>query len=388
MTDRYQPSDERALSELLCWAAQGRVPLELTGAGSKRGLGRPVQAAGTLDLSGLRGVTLYEPNELVMRARAGTPLAEITALLAEHRQHLAFEPADYGALLGGASGQGTIGGLFATNLSGPRRLAAGAGRDHILGVSCVSGRGEVFKAGGRVVKNVTGFDLPKLLAGSFGTLAAMTEITFKVMPAPDSGRTLLVRGLSDINANRLMTRALQSPHEVSGAAHLPGSVTAIRVEGAAPSVVHRCQALRRDLADGLPTEELQTTASAEFWREVRDVTALAGAAIVWRLLPPPASAARLVAAITVTQEVRAVYDRGGGLVWLAVTAPDAAADTVRRAIAATGGIATLVRAPADIRAHVPVFQPLPEPLRKLSERVKEAFDPQRILNPGRMYAGM
>lgn len=391
MRDHYQPADEAQLAELLAWACQRQMPLDLLGSGSKRRLGRPVQAAATLSLAELRGITLYEPNELVMRARAGTPLAEITAALSEHRQHLAFEPADYGPLLGEPAGQGTIGGVFAANLAGPRRFFGGGARDHILGVASVSGRGEVFKAGGRVVKNVTGFDLPKLLAGSYGTLAAITELTFKVLPQPEEVRSVLLPGLDDATANRAMTRALQSPHEVSAAAHLPAAltqagraVTALRVEGPGPSVSHRCAALRRELCDVAPADELDTSESLAFWRDVRDVRPLWEARAVWRLQLPPADAAATVAAIARVLAVRALYDRGGGLVWLGTDEVDAGADAVRSHAAC----ATLVRASAEIRAHIPVFPPLPEPLRLLSQRVKDAFDPHRILNPGRMYAGM
>ncbi len=202
------------------------TPLEILGAGTKRNYGRPAEAKRTLGLSRLAGITLYEPNELVMTARPGTPLAEIEANLDRNGQQLAFEPADYGPLLAGAvagkeTGGATIGGIFACDLSGPRRIAAGAARDHILGIKAVSGRAEAFKSGGRVVKNVTGYDMSKLLTGSFGTLAVMTEVTFKVLPAPDDSRTVVIPGLDDRAALGAMIKALGGPWEVTGAAHLP-----------------------------------------------------------------------------------------------------------------------------------------------------------------------
>ena len=234
------------------WAVGEEKPMELVGQGSKRAIGRPSQTDVTLDLSGLTGVTLYEPAELVLSARAGTPLAEIEKLLAENDQQLGFEPMDYGPLFGREAGQGTLGGAIATNLSGPRRIKAGAARDHFLGLSAVTGRGDTIKSGGRVVKNVTGYDLCKLLAGSWGTLAAMTDVTIKVLPRAETEATVLVEGLDDAAACAAMAAAMGSPCDVSGAAHIPDHVaswftglsqpeaaTVLRLEGHAPSVAHR-----------------------------------------------------------------------------------------------------------------------------------------------------
>jgi glycolate oxidase FAD binding subunit len=177
MTDRLKPRDTRDVEDAVRCAVAEDKRLEIVGQGSKRGIGRPSQTDITLDLSGLSGVTLYEPAELVLSARAGTPIAEIEDLLDDNGQQLAFEPADYGPLFGLVTRQGTIGGVIAANLSGSRRIKAGAARDHFLGVTAVTGRAETIKSGGRVVKNVTGYDLCKVFAGSWGTLAAMTEVT-------------------------------------------------------------------------------------------------------------------------------------------------------------------------------------------------------------------
>ena len=256
MTDVLKPRDARDVEEAVRWAVADDKALELAGHGSKRGIGRPSQTDLTLDLSGLTGVTLYEPEELVLSAKAGTPIAEIEALLDENNQQLAFEPADYGALFGQPAGQGTLGGVVAANLSGPRRLKAGAARDHVLGIAAVTGRADTIKTGGRVVKNVTGYDLCKVLAGSWGTLAAMTEITVKVLPKPETEATVLVGGLSDADACAAMAAAMGSSADVSGAAHLPDHVaswfdglpkpeaaTVLRLEGFAPSVKHRREQL-------------------------------------------------------------------------------------------------------------------------------------------------
>src|SRR5215468_6691644 len=224
MTDTLKPRTAKEVEEAVQWALGKGAALELVGRGSKRAIGRPAQSDLTLDLSGLNGVVLYEPQELVLSAQAGTPLAEIEALLAAQWQHLAFEPIDYGMLLSGAAASGTIGGMLAANLCGPRRIAAGAARDHFLGFEAVSGRGETFKSGGRVVKNVTGYDLCKLMAGSWGTLAALTTVTIKTLPRPQTQATVVVCGLDDASAVRGMAAAMATSCDVSGAAHLPAAV--------------------------------------------------------------------------------------------------------------------------------------------------------------------
>jgi glycolate oxidase FAD binding subunit len=402
----FSPESAEQVVEAITWATAEGTPLEVVGRGSKRALGRPVQAAHALDLSRLDGITLYEPEELVLSARAGTPLAAIEAELEERRQMLAFEPPDLGPLLGGAAGAGSIGGVLACNLAGPRRIKAGAARDHFLGVAAVSGRGELFKSGGRVVKNVTGYDLCKLIAGSYGTLAAMTEVTVKVLPRPEKTYTVLLLGLDDAAASQAMTRALGSPHEVSGAAHLPaaqagkstvsyvagagGAVTALRLEGPGPSVEYRCAALRRELADLGETEELHSQNSLVFWRELRGVRPFVDdqQTAVWRLSVAPTAGPDVVGAIG---EGEIFYDWGGGLIWLSLPldgAGDAGAARVREAVAAVGGHATLIRAPLELRAAAPVFQPQGEAAAALTRRVKEGFDPGQVLNPGRMYAGI
>src|SRR6202158_3912560 len=226
MVDALQARDAKDVEAAVQWALAENKSLEIVGRGTKRTLGRPAQSDATLDLSGLSGVTLYEPEELVLSAKAGTPLAEIEALLEKNNQQLAFEPMDYGPLLGGQAGQGTIGGAIAANLSGPRRIKAGAARDHFLGVSAVSGRAETFKSGGRVVKNVTGYDMCKLLAGSWGTLAAMTDVTIKTLPRPETEPTVIVVGVDAARAMQAMAAAMGSSCDVSGAAHLAADVAA------------------------------------------------------------------------------------------------------------------------------------------------------------------
>ena len=402
MADVLKPGSPDEVAALI---AAARTPLEIRGLGTKWALGRPApDGLAVLDLSRLAGITLYEPEELILSARAATPLKTIRAALAEKRQELAFDPPDLSGLLG-ANGEGSIGGAVACNLSGPRRIKAGAARDHFLGFSGVNGRGEAFKSGGRVVKNVTGFDLPKLMAGSFGTLAALTDVTVKVMPKAEKIRTMLIFGLAPEAGVAAMREALGSAHEVAAAAYWPleaaktsavdlvsragASVTALRVEGPGPSAEYRCRALR-GVTTG-ETEELHTQNSEIFWREARDVAPFHGdrAAQIWRISVAPSDGARLVTAITAKLGGRYVLDWAGGLVWLALDPlPDAGVDIVRGQIAPHGGHATLMRAAADVRARVPVFQPDPPALLDLARRIKDGFDPDRRLNPGRMVEGV
>jgi glycolate oxidase FAD binding subunit len=410
MSTILKPENAAQVLDAVAWAAAAETPLDVVGGGSKRAIGRPVNAGHTLDLSALAGVTLYEAEELVMSAGPGTLLSDIHAALAEQRQELAFEPPDYGPLLGGAADAATIGGALSTNFAGPRRLKAGAARDHFLGFEAVSGRGEAFKSGGRVVKNVTGYDLSKIMAGSWGTLGAMTSVTVKVLPMAEKTRTVLVIGC-DVEAGiAAMTQALQSPYEVSGAAWLPetlagisnvsyvrgaeASVAAIRVEGPGPSVEYRCARLREQLSGFGATEELHGHNSGAFWREVRDVAPFAqpgDTRIVWKISVPPQSGAGVMSALTGTLNAEAYLDWAGGLIWLSVPTGqivDGGHEAVRGAIAACGGHATIIRADADIRARVPVFQPQSSGLQALSRRLKESFDPLGTLNVGRMTAGV
>ncbi|SNB69672.1 glycolate oxidase FAD binding subunit [Arboricoccus pini] len=399
-----EPATLEETRDLVAEAVLDGKTLEIMGAGSKRGLGRPVRAERVLSTRRLEGVDLYEPAELVMSAGVGTPMATIQATLAERGQELAFEPADYGVIFDHEPGVQTIGGVFAANLSGPRRLKVGAARDHLLGVTCVTGRGEVIRAGGRVVKNVTGYDLCKLLAGSHGTLAVMTRVIFKVLPRAETSATLLVRGADEQRLLAALRLAMNSSFEVSGAALLPILAAgrskvamlrkpvrlqaALRLEGPPPSVAHRIDALQQLLAEdgGLGFERLDANDTATLWAEIRDLKLLSPALPLWRLSMPPSVAATLSEWIG-QMSAEHLYDWSGGLVWLALKPAWAGeADLIRRALADHGGHATLIRAAYEVRERVPVFEPQPLALAALTRRVKESFDPKHILNPGRMYA--
>jgi glycolate dehydrogenase FAD-binding subunit len=404
VTDILKPRDTKEVEDAVRWALGNDKAFELAGQGSKRTMGRPSQTDLTLDLSGLTGVTLYEPEELVLSVKAGTPLAEIEKLLDDNNQQLAFEPMDYGPLLGGSAGQGTIGGAMAANLSGPRRIKAGAARDHFLGVTAVTGRAETVRSGGRVVKNVTGYDLCKLFAGSWGTLAAMTDVTVKVLPKAEAEATVLVEGLDDARACAAMAAAMGSSCDVSGAAHLPdhvasyfdglpgaAAVTALRLEGFAPSVKHRKDALAALMKPFGKVALLEETDSRALWASVRQVKPFATDAArgrpLWRISTAPARGHEIAAAITPAAQM--FYDWAGGLLWVAMPfADEPGTGAIRAAVASVGGHATLVRASAAVRAAVDVFEPQEPALRALSKRVKDSFDPKGVLNPGRMWAGV
>jgi glycolate oxidase FAD binding subunit len=403
---RFVPTSIDELREAIAAALAAEEPMELVGGGSKRGVGRPLQTPHVLDLGGLSGIRSYEPNELVLTAAAATPLDEIEVALAEARQMLAFEPPDWRKLLGTEATRPTLGGVLACNLSGPRRISAGAARDHFLGFRGVSGRAEVFKAGGKVVKNVTGYDLCKLIAGSYGTLTALEEVTVKVLPRPETVCTVLIGGMTPTMGAACLAQALGSPHEVSGAAYLPSGTTlaagapgppgivALRLEGPGPSVAFRRDALLRELASGHDAHTLDDARSAEFWRAIGDAAAFAGMEerTVWRVSVAPSRGAALGEALAAALDLTWFLDWGGGLLWAAVAgAEDGGAAALRAAIrGADGGgtgHATLIKGPAALRRAVPVFEPQPAALDALSQRIKQSFDPCGILNPGRIVDG-
>lgn len=388
----YQPTTESAVVDAVTAARSARTPLRIVGGGTRVAIGRPIAPPATLSLAGLTGITLYEPAEMVIGAWAGTPLAEIEATLAARGQMLPFEPVDHRIVLG-TDGTPTIGAVAAANISGPRRISAGAARDSLIGVRFVNGLGEVIKAGGRVMKNVTGLDLVKLQSGAFGTLGPLTEVIFKVLPRPEASRTLVLHGLEDSRAIAALSAALTTPFEVSGAAHLPRgadgrAATCLRMEGFSASLDYRCAALTKTLSSFGPCTVIAGEESDTLWRIIRDVAPLASGAphAIWRLSVKPTDGPSVVAAIRATTALAGwYYDWGGGLVWLAHDAAgDGGAHAIRAAVTRAGGHATLIKAPADLRAAVPVFSPEPEPLARLGEGIRRSVDPNGLFNPGLM----
>jgi len=404
--DIARPTQEGELAQIIAQHAKDGRTIEVVGGGSKRAMGRPAEADTVISMENLRGVTLYEPSEMVISAYAGTPLSAVETELDKHNQRLVFEPLEMGPMLGGAPGATTVGGLAATNLSGSRRIYALAARDNLLGIRAVNGRGEMFKSGGRVMKNVTGYDLVRGLAGSWGTLCAFTDVTFKALPKPEESRTLLVPGQPDAIAIELMCAAMTTPYEVSGAIHLQEplaarlkldtarhldtAVTALRIENVSTSVAYRIAQLKKRFSPYGDIVELEHNASEAFWRELQWLSFLSfGDDPVWRISVRPSIAADVVQAISSYMDVKVAYDWSGGLIWLEVPkSADAGAADIRRTIATLGGHATLVRAAKQVRDQVEVFQPLDTGPDRLTRGLKSTFDPARVLGRGRMYAGV
>ncbi len=345
-------------------------PVHIAGGGT-RGLDGPEPV---LNLSGLHGITQYEPGALTLVAHAGTPVTEIEAALEAEGQQLAFEPMDHRGLLG-TTGEPTIGGVVAANISGPRRIQAGACRDFLLGVRYVDGLGQVIKNGGRVMKNVTGYDLVKLMAGSWGTLGVLSEVSLKVLPRPEIETTLAV-GAADVGtAVDLMSTALKSPFEVSSAAYDPlGGQALLRIEGFADSVAYRVGRLREIL--GGECTELEN--SRNRWVDLRDLRAFKDLqGDVWRLSVKPGDAASLAERIDAD---RTLFDWGGGLIWVLVPK----GTDLRARLGHFEGHATLVRAEADTIVEFGRFQPESTQIQALTKAIRKRFDPRNVFNPGLM----
>ena len=386
-------------------AVMDRVPLAIEGGGGLSGLGRPMLSERTLKLDGLTGVVEYSPSELYATFRAGETLADARAALAENRQRVPFDPPDLTGLYGDSGRPATMGGVVAAALSGPSRVAVGAARDYVVGVGFVDGQGQALKGGGRVMKNVTGYDLCKLTTGAFGTLGAITDVTFKVLPFANSEVTLLAHELNDAAAQAMMSAAFKSPFEPVGAAHLPASaaaaisgsagasaLTALRFEGFPDSLSYRMNAIRSFLPSGLELTELEAEPSQLFWEGVREVVPFKAPdpRALWRISTSPTQGPKLVAEIAQSLEVEAFYDWAGGLIWLAVApnALNAGNDVIRPLIAAHGGHGTIMRAEQSVRVAVEVFEPLSAPLLQLTQGLKLTFDPFKTLNGGCMYAAV
>ena len=371
------------------------APVSIRGSSTRSGFGRHVEADDVLSTRGLDGIVFYEPAEMMMSVHAGTPVSLVEQTLEEKGQMLPFEPGDHRRLYG-TNGEPTFGAVAAANISGPRRIQAGAARDSIVGLRFVNGRGEIIKSGGRVMKNVTGLDLVKLYCGSYGSLGILTEITFKVLPRPERVWTLVLDGLGDSEAIKALTAAMGSPFEISGAAHLPAhggapSRTLLRLECMAASVRDRMTALQTFLADPAPSRVVDGEETISLWRDVRDgaFVAMPSGNAVWRVSVKPTDGPTLIAALSNAPPERYLFDWSGGLVWLSMPITgDAGAAAIRAALTGLGGHATLIRAPDDIRRSVDVFQPLPEALMKITAGLKHSSDPRRLFNPGIMYPGI
>jgi glycolate oxidase FAD binding subunit len=406
-SETHFPTNEDELSALIIEAAERRLPLEVCGNRTKRDIGKPLDVDTRISTLEMKGVTHYEPTELVISALSGTPLNEIEAELTKNRQEFAFEPCrlDRFALPDNDGSSPTIGGIVATNACGPRRILRGSARDHLLGIRAVNGKGEIIKAGGRVMKNVTGYDLARGLAGSWGTLAVLSELTLKVQPKSEETRTLIFLNLSDEGAVSAMCQAMGSPYEVSATVHLheplvrrfPNQdvanigkpLTALRLENFHLAVDTRAARLCHQLKPFGTIYELDDARSRAFWADVRDLGYFANDWPLWRITVAPHLAAKLMGTLRTHLECHAAFEWSGGLLWVEVPpSMDANATILRRLIAEFQADAQLVRASLDARLGVDVFHPLAEANMRLIRGMKDAFDPHRLLNPGRMYPGI
>ena len=389
MSAMIAPVDEAGIIAAVQAARAAREPLAIEGQGSKRGMLRPVQSARSLSTRGLTGVTLYRPSELIISARAGTPLAEIEATLAEKGQQLIAESPYLNGVFG-TTAPPSIGGVVAANLSGPRRITWGATRDHVMGLRFINGAGEVIRSGGRVLKNVTGLDLCKLLSGSYGTLGVITEVTLKVLPAPEASATLLIETPDLASAVAALSAGLGSPFGVSAATALPVKdhvIAAVRLEDFAASVAYRMEKLRGVL-DRFGTQRVMEDAESRiFWRGVREVEPLQVVPdeAIWRVSVRPSAGPQIAAAASAIGG-RVMLDWGGGLVWIAASPSSANHMLISEAAHTQGGAAMLFRAPESLRLAVPVLPEEAAPLAKIGARVKEALDPGGLFNPGHIRA--
>ena len=392
------PDNLNEMLSVIAEAMADGTPLSVWGCASKSDWGYAIADSRQVSVDRWAGIIDYQPDELILTVRAGTPMTEINATLANKNQMLGFEPPDPSALFAKTDlrNKGSIGGVLATNSSGSRRLTAGAARDFLLGFEAASGRGERFRSGGKVVKNVTGYDLSKLICGSFGTLAIMDELTLKTLPRPEASKSILIPAADLATAVRHIAAILATPHEPSAAAILPSDIAAlagfgygqilavIRFEGFTISVNDRVNAVLSLYPDG---DSIDDAASQTLWKAIGDTALLADAAgDIWKLSCAPSAAPLVINALPDEWPLRYYADWAGGLLWLDVPTGDVVGTILRQVLADHGGgFAQLIRDAGNTRSLMPPFQPLPSPQLALHKRIKAAFDPKGILNPGRMH---
>ncbi len=411
-SDVKYPTNEKEASSLIKKYYKLNNPLEIIGTGSKRKIGKRLQCSATLNLSKLNGIIEYLPEELYIKVKACTPIKDIEVELKKKNQQLAFEPIDFGNLLNGTSDYGTAAGQVSCNISGPRRFKAGAIRDHVLGFRGVNGRGEIIKSGGVVVKNVTGYDLSKLICGSYGTLVALTEITFKVLPAPEESKTLVIHNKKLEFALDILDKAIGSSNDISGAVYLPkepkvngcvmdiektfklndlkdgGSLTAIRIEGSKNSVDQRLE----NLVDELKLQNssisiLEINQSEIFWNKIKNLEFFYNSNnSILRIVIPPSECVKL--AYQFANKFKYYLDWGGALMWLeAFELSEEMFDSIRKKVVKLGGYVTMIKNSNYLPYVEDVFTINRERF-DISQNIKKSFDPKRILNPGKMYTGI
>ena len=406
------PQNEREVSNFIKKNYKSNAPIEITGSGSKRKMGRKIQCGATLSLSKLNGIIEYLPEELYIKVRACTSIKQIEEDLKKNNQQLAFEPIDFGYLLNGKSNFGTAAGQVACNISGPRRFKVGSVRDHVLGFRGVNGKGEIIKSGGVVVKNVTGYDLSKLICGSFGTLVALTEITFKVLPIPDENKTLVIHNQKLEFATDFLDRAISSSNEISGAIFLPkgpevrgcvmniektfklndlkheGSITAMRIEGSKNSINQRFKNLIKELKIiNFDLSTLEVYQSEIFWNKVKNLEFFSSSKnSILRIVIPPSECVNLV--YQLSNKYKYYLDWGGALMWMeAFELSEEMFESIRKKVVKLGGYVTMIKN-SDYLPFVEDVFTINRDRFNISQNIKKSFDPKRILNPGKMYTGI
>ena len=406
------PQNEKEVSSLIKKFYKSNIPVELVGSGSKKKIGKPLQCAKTLNLSKLDGIIEYLPGELYIKVKANTPIKKIEEELKKNKQQLAFEPIDFGYFLNEKSDYGTAAGQVACNISGPRRFKVGSVRDHVLGFRGVNGKGEIIKSGGVVVKNVTGYDLSKLICGSYGTLVVLTEITFKVLPAPEESKTLIIHSQKIESAIELLDKAISSSNDISGAIFLPqepevrgcvmnientfklndlkyeGSFTAIRIEGSKNSIDQRIKNLIKGLQiTNLNISTLEVYQSEIFWNKVKSLEFFYSSKnSILRIVIPPSECVNLV--YQFSNKFKYYIDWGGALMWLeAFELSEEMFESIRRKVVKIGGYVTMIKN-SDYLPYVEEVFTINRDRFNISQNIKKSFDPKRILNPGKMYTGI
>jgi len=399
-----KPNNEDAIAKTIKHCYKKNIPLEIYGSGSKRDIGRNFQSQKTLDLSNYSGIIKYEPEELYIKVKSGTPIKEIKKALEKNNQHLAFEPTDFGPLFEGQTNEGTIGGVLSCNFAGPRRFKAGSARDHILGFKGVNGKGEIIKSGGTVVKNVTGYDLSKLITGSFGTLSVFTEISIKVLPKPDLTKTLIINNPHLKKGLEHLSAALSSSCDPSGAVFYPeffqdkfifndlttkGSITAIRIEGSKLSIDERIKQLINELTvDKKEISILDPEQSSIFWEKTRSLNVFSNLkSNLLRIIVPGSEAFDLINRLKI-YNVRYFIDWGGNLVWAQLDQLNLdILKGIKAIVKNLGGYLTIIKVDERLKSSIDIFT-IDNVKYKISEKIKKSFDPKRILNPGKMYTGI
>tara|TARA_A100001015_G_scaffold296953_1_gene377869 strand:- start:2382 stop:3638 length:1257 start_codon:yes stop_codon:yes gene_type:complete len=403
-TEKFEPKDEIEIQQIIKFCYKKNLPIEIVGNQSKLDIGKKMQCAKTLDMSKFSGIIDYKPEELYIKVKAGTPLNFVREELKKNKQHLAFEPVNFSKIFKKNSNEGTVGGTLSCNFSGSRRFKVGSARDHILGFKGFNGKGEKIKSGGTVVKNVTGYDLSKLITGSFGTLLAISELTLKVLPLESETKTIIVSELSLEHAIGIMGSAIASSNDPSGAVYYPGnlrnnfvfndlthpgSITAIRVEGTKISTEQRINNLTKELVlEDKKLTILDSTQSEIFWEDTRSLKALStNDKNILRAVVPPSETVNLLNRLK-TFHPNYFLDWGGSLIWLELDyLSSQKIDQIRDRILKANGYLTVIKSPENVKSSSEIFTI--DPIKfKISQNIKKSFDPKRIFNPGKMYTGI